>query len=316
MRKNMINNYFSFKNILLLHKIYTLIILVLISGLIVWSFSFDNLKKNTIILSIDTTLDSSFFNGFSNMLEKRIYKDLLSYGYDVILNYQDKNSLVANIDSFTNVLKIWKEYKDTLLTIYASVMPFYLYLSQQYDTIYDKLLILPCNFLDQTTALLIISKKISENFRNRYICTIKIKSIPDSAIIKTSTGLYGICPVKWDIAFGIIDISCSKKGYLAKSISLNLNKEKNIDTLTIILNRRMPYHSTFFIPSLSLFTTSLIFFGGEYYYYNKYKNLNEKDLQNNPQVFGNTFNKAKTLEYLAWISGIGFGITFVTSFFF
>ena len=169
--------------------------------------------------------------------------------------------------------------------------------------------------MDTTAAALLAAKKIAENLRSRFSCRLVVSSLPPQADVKSSAGLYGKCPVAWDVAFGITDVTAQKKGFLPKTVRLQLSEARNPDTAFIVLVKRMPYHSAAFGPAVACAAVSAALYGCEYYYYQKYRRLGENDLTSNPDEFGRTFSLAQGCEYGAGISlGLACALFVVTFF--
>jgi hypothetical protein len=271
--------------------------------------------KNTIILNIDTTLDSIIFSGFSLALASQLTRDLSSAGYSIkplprpgsVLTMGDSSALVLTVRGGA------APGPEPLLQ--ATAVPLSAWISMAADSAYQPLTVLPCPRADTAAAPLLVANKIAENLRSRFICRLTVNSVPPHAEVKSAAGLHGVCPAEWDIAFGIIDITARKKGYLPQTVRLHLSETRNPDTATITLVKRMPYHSAAFIPAIAFAAVSAALYGCEYYYYQKYRRLSENDLKNNPDAFGATFGIAQTCEYGAGISLGLAGALFVVTFF-
>jgi hypothetical protein len=257
---------------------------------------------------MDTTLDSIIFSGFSaanlagpewSVLPSTTFLDKLSSG--------DSAAVVLLIKA--------RAAAPAPPSIYATALPLRVWKSSLADSLYQPLFTFAYTQTDTVAAPLLVAKKIAENLRSRFICRLVVNSVPPQAEVKSATGLYGACPAEWDVAFGIIDITARKKGYLTQTVRLRLSERRNPDTATIALVKRMPYHSAAFVPAIAFAAVSAALYGGEYYYYQKYRRLGETDLKNNPDAFGATFGIARTCEYGAGISLGLAGALFVVTFF-
>jgi hypothetical protein len=271
--------------------------------------------KNTIILNIDTTLDSIIFSGFSLALASQLTRDLSSAGYSVrhlprpgsVLTMEDSSALVLTVRASA------APGPEPLL--HATAVPLSAWKSRAADSAYQPLAVLPCPRADTAAAPLLVANKIAENLRSRFICRLAVNSVPPHADVISATGLHGVCPTEWDVAFGLIDVTARKKGYLPRTARLHLSETRNPDTATISLVKRRLYHSAAFIPAIAFAAVSAALYGCEYYYYQKYRRLGENDLKNNPDAFGSTFGIAQTCEYGAGISLGLAGALFVVTFF-
>lgn len=142
----------------------------------------------------------------------------------------------------------------------------------------------------------VLVRKIIERLRNQYISHLRVFSNPDGAIVKTKDGLEGITPVEWVIPIGKTLLTCELKGYntLTKKVEIT---SPGVYTYVFELNKRQFYHSNFFIPALIFGTSSVVCFGFERYFYEKYRNLGEVDREERPFMFERTFYIAKGFEY-------------------
>jgi hypothetical protein len=275
-----------------------------------------NPSQNIIILDIDTTLDSIIFPGFSLSLDTQLTRNLSAAGYS-IASLPPRNAMPIAIDSSAIVLTVSARSAPELEPrLVATTIPFREWRPAASNSTPEPLVVVSCPRGDTSgTATLLVAKKITENLRTRFICRLMLNSVPTQATVKSSAGLTGICPVEWNVAFGITDITAQKKGFLPKTIRLHLSETRNPDTATIILVKRMPYHSPAFWPAISLGALSAALYGCEYYYYRNYSRLNENDLKTNPDAFGTAFRRAQACEYSAGISLGLAGALFVVTFF-
>jgi hypothetical protein len=271
--------------------------------------------QNTILLDIDTTLDSCMFPGFSAALAVHLKHELGTPEW-IVRDWTNSPERPAPADSAAIVLVVKaRTASGGPCSLYAIVMPLSARLSPAPDTQYRPLVDIAYTGQDSSAAALLAAKKIAENLRSRYVCRLAVMSVPAGAEVKSTTGLYGVCPAGWNVAFGIIDVTAREKGYLPKTVRLNLSESRNPDTATITLTKRMPYHSRAFWPAVSLCALSAVLYGCEYYYYSKYRRLGENDLKTNPDVFGSTFGTAQACEYGAGVSlGLGVALFCVTLF--
>jgi hypothetical protein len=259
--------------------------------------------KDTIILDIDTTLDSIIFSGFSAALGSQLSSDLTPLGYAVVFSFRHGTPAASGQDSAGIVVSVTvRETNDTAPLLVAKVLTWSAWKYRVSDSGATTIVEMPCPVSDTAAAVMLVAKKIAENLRVRFICRLTVNSVPPQAMVKSATGLNGVCPVDWDVAFGIIDITASKKGYLSRTLRLHLSEARNPDTAHVVLVKRMPYHSAAFWPAVGLGVLSAGLYGGEYYYYRRYSRLGESDRTNNPGEFGRTFSLAKDFEYSAGVA--------------
>lgn len=263
----------------------------------------------------DTTLDSMIFPGFSNALVSQLENDLASSEWTVLLDRRFISKL-RPADSGASVLLIKAlPMQSGPPSIYAVIEPLSSWKASLPDTQYQPLVNFVYSRTDTAAAALLVAKKIVENLRGRYACRLLITSAPPQAAVRSATGMTGTCPVQWDVAFGIIDVEARKQGYLPKTVRLNLSDFRKADTAVIVLTKRRLYHSPAFYPAITLGLVSAALYGGEYYYYQKYRRLDGSDLANNPGAFGSTFGIAQNCEYGADISlGLASALFCVTFF--
>jgi hypothetical protein len=272
--------------------------------------------KNAVFLSLDTTLESIIFPGFSNSLASNVAHYLAASGISAVVITRP-GKVPTDTDSSGLAVTVFG-CRDSVFqrSVVASVSPLYLMKkAAAFDGQAPALVKVDFGSADSATFAILVAKKIAENLRINYTCRLVIRSSPPLANVKSTTGLSGVCPVAWNIPFGITGIEAHKKGFLTKTIRLDLTNPLRQDTIIISLARRMPYHSRWFIPAVSCAAMSLVFYGYEYNYYQKYKRLGAEDLKNKPEVFQSTFNSARACEYAADITlGCAAGLFCLTFF--
>jgi hypothetical protein len=273
--------------------------------------------KNAVFLSLDTTLESIIYPGFSNSLASHLVHNLTASGISAAsMGWPGK--VPAAMDSSVLAVTV-SGRRDSLFqrSVVASVSPLYLIKkAAAFNGQPPALVKVDFSPADSATFAILVAKKIAENLRINYTRRLVIQSSPSMAQVKSTTGLSGVCPVEWNVPFGIIGIEAYKKGFLTKTIRMDLTKPLRQDTIIISLVRRMPYHSRWFVPAVSCAALSLGLYGGEYYYYQRYKQLTAEDLKNRPEAFQSTFNSARACEYGAGIAiGCAAGLFCLTFFF-
>jgi hypothetical protein len=145
----------------------------------------------------------------------------------------------------------------------------------------------------------ILGKKISENLRSQYVADLLIRSYPPGAMISTAGGLNGATPVEWVMPLGIVKVALEKDGWMPLKREINLSGP-GLHTYDLQMSKRRFYHSKFIYPTLAAGAISLIAFGLESHYYSEYLALGAQDRTNRPEIFGKTYNTAKTYESIAY----------------
>jgi hypothetical protein len=277
--------------------------------------AFRHESKNTIIVIADTTLDSMIFSGFSAALVSQLEHDLVPPEWYVLFRGRSMDELNP-ADSGASVLLIKpKTMPSGQPSIHVTIMPLSSWKASVSDTQYQPLVNLAFTRADTVATVLLVAKKITENLRGRFACRLLITSVPPKATVRSTDGLTGICPVEWDVAFGIINIEARNHGYLPTTVRLNVVDPRKADTATIVLIKRRLYHSSAFYPAVALGCISAALYGCEYFYYQKYSRLDGNDLKNNPNAFGAMFDIARNCEYGAGISLGLAGVLFFMTFF-
>jgi len=276
----------------------------------------DVLYKNTILLDLDTTLDSCIFRGFSYALSAELIHSLASVHFNV-RKMQREHIRLTKDDSSDIVLSVFSgQTTQQGQQILVSVCTFNRLNSPgaNRDSALSPLVDMVIDKKDTASASIMLSQKIAENLRARYVCTVVIVTQPGGAVLTSSSGIFGLSPAVWPVPFGVIDIRAEKKGYIAQTIRINNQGNQNHDSVFIEFLPRKLWHSKYFYPAIGFTCASAVCYGFEYYYYNKYKKLGTADLQSNPGSFGGTFQSARKYEYAGsfflGLSGVSFGMTF------
>jgi hypothetical protein len=273
--------------------------------------------KNTILLNLDTTLDSYVFPGFSASLASHLERTCgrANLGVRKFTRSEDRQT---TFDTTCLVLTVagYRSESSQQGGVRAAVAPFRAGMGpagagDASSPLVDVLV----NGPDTAATVVLVAQKIEENLRSRYVRRIVIRSAPEGACVRSSEGMKGVCPVAWDAPFGIIGVEVSKKGFLTRQARYQLSNIGGADTVTIALSRRMFYHSRLFNPAIACVALSAACYGLEYYYYDTYKRLGPGDLANNPGAFGSTFTTAQTFGYAgSALLGIGCCLLVVTFF--
>lgn len=158
-------------------------------------------------------------------------------------------------------------------------------------------------------------RKTVENLRTQYVCHLRLESDPSGVQITSSIGLDGKTPLEWVIPVGDLEIEGYMKGYSALKRNLKLESPGS-HTYVLEMKARQFYNSRFMIPTIAFGVSSVVLFGLERYYYSQYLNLDREAYFNNPDKFGELFNKAKKFEYAAFTSLGLTAVSFSCTFFF
>jgi hypothetical protein len=145
----------------------------------------------------------------------------------------------------------------------------------------------------------ILGKKISENLRSQYVADLLIRSYPPGALVRTASGLNGATPVEWVMPLGKVKVSLEKDGWMPLKREIDLSAP-GLHAYDLQLSKRRFYHSKFIYPSLAAGAISLIAFSLESHYYSEYLALGAQDRTNRPEIFGETYQTAKTYEGIAY----------------
>lgn len=169
-----------------------------------------------------------------------------------------------------------------------------------------------CSDRDQNAMRSVMVKKIVENLRTQYFCYITIETDPAGALILTASGLSEKSPVHWVLPIGTVQAATSLKNYLPYHKSLNLPAPGEY-YYSLQLTKRQFYHSSFFIPAVALSVGAVGCFAVEQIFFSRYRNLGEADYTNNPDLFAERFNTARSFEIasgvLAGLAVGAFGLT-------
>lgn len=160
----------------------------------------------------------------------------------------------------------------------------------------------------------ILVKKIIENIRTQYVCHLKLQSNPSGVAITTSTGLEGKTPLEWILPVGDLTIYSNLKGYENYHKKLEFT-EPGIHTYFLELKKKQFFNSKFLYPTIAFALASAVCYGYDRYYYSEYLKLGKENYYNQPEQFGNTYNKALNFERASLITlactAVSFTFTFV-----
>lgn len=166
---------------------------------------------------------------------------------------------------------------------------------------------------DLSTIQTIFIKKLIENLRTQYICTIAIATDPKGAHITAQNGLCDPTPFEWVLPVGTLNIQCSMKKYLPLEKELVFSHPGQYSYF-FQLRKRQFYHSGFVYPAVATAIASGVALGFKYYYYDRYSRFEDPDRVNRPEVFAQTFRKVRICEGVSLgsivLSAAFFGLSF------
>ena len=149
---------------------------------------------------------------------------------------------------------------------------------------------------DITGLYMIVAEKIVENVRQEALCEVKISVNPAGAHFFIDSNFTGTSPKTILLPPGTYDVRASASGYLPFSSDLDV-QSSGITLFDAKLVKRRFYHSRY-IYFFELFgAAAASSFAGEWYYYNRYRSFGERDFNERPDIFKNTFDTAKKFQY-------------------
>jgi hypothetical protein len=166
---------------------------------------------------------------------------------------------------------------------------------------------------DLSTIETIFVKKLIENLRTQYICSIAITTDPKGAQIIAMNGLNDHTPLEWVLPVGTLTINCTMKKYLPLEKELTFSNPGSYSYL-FQMRKRQFYHSKTVYPAAVAAIASGIALVYKYYYYNQYNGFRKMEHDNTPEVFAQTFRKVQTCERISLasiiLSGAFLGLSF------
>jgi hypothetical protein len=163
------------------------------------------------------------------------------------------------------------------------------------------------------TLRAVMVRKILENLRTAYVSYLIVESDPSGARITTQSGLRGVSPVEWVFPLSRVAISARMEGHRDFEKTVDLTQPGH-HQLHIQLTRRRFYHSRMLIPAAGFLALAAGAFAAEYYYYNQYESLGERDYYENPESFGHLFDRARLFEGIGFFCAGAAGLSLTLSF--
>jgi hypothetical protein len=276
--------------------------------------------KKLVLFKASEAVDSKIRAGFSDDFFDALNTPLKEIGYcPVFLEKDDfEDTLLKNTPVlFVDVTEQYSEAEST------STVIFQIYFLPLEEIRSDFLISQKANLLislrfipdELSTFEAVAVRKTVENLRTQYVCHLRLESDPSGVQINSSIGLEGKTPLEWVIPVGDLEIEGYLKGYSALRRNLKLESPGS-HTYVLEMKARQFYNSHFMIPTIAFGLSSAVLFGLERYYYSQYLDLDRETYFNNPDKFGEMFNKAKKFEYAAF-SSLGLtAVSFSCTFFF
>ncbi len=275
--------------------------------------------KKLVLFKASEAVDSKIRAGFSDDFFDALNTPLKEIGYCPI--FLEKNhfedTLLRNTPVlFVDVTEQLNESESTSTVIFQI---YYLPLEEiRSDFLISQKanLLISLGFIpdELSTFEAVAVRKTVENLRTQYVCHLRLESDPSGIQINSSIGLEGKTPLEWVIPVGDLEIEGFMKGYSALRRNLKLDSPGS-HTYVLEMKARQFYNSRFMIPTVAFGVSSIVLFGLERYYYSQYLDLDRETYFNNPEKFGDLFNKAKKIEYAAFsalgLTAVSFTCTFI-----
>ncbi len=279
-------------------------------------------EKQTLYFQADSSADQMLYRGFAGRLADSLATPLRRIGYCLS---EDLDQIRA-VDSGPSRLIMYVAAKQTTPTADSGVsgLPAVIVALIRADQFspanLQKALAHPLVSVEYypespETYLGILIRKIVENLRTGFVSYLVVESNPPGALIETQSGLEGRSPVEWIFPLSRVHVLAHKEGYLEFSKEVDLASPGN-HRLHIQLTKERFYHSKLMIPTAIFLAAAAGSFAAEWYYYQEYKSLTEKDYFANPGAFARTFEQAKLMERAGFASLGAAGVCFLLSFVF
>lgn len=181
------------------------------------------------------------------------------------------------------------------------------------EAISRPLVTLPLYRGDPAGLIEVLVRKVAENLRKQYVAHLLIQSRPGEAAARADNGLQGKTPLEWILPLGTLEVVLEKPGHIPLRQQLDLTSpgQHNYD---FHLAKRRFYHSRFIYPAIAFGIAALGAYALEEHYYSRYQGYGIDESQNDPEIFGKTFQVAKTYERIAYgslaLAGACLALTF------
>ena len=249
----------------------------------------------------DTAVDLVTKEGFSDTLFAQLRDPLREIGY-CLTRFEKPIMADPAQDGLVMVLSMQKwanqqaASKDSIANVHISLVRLEEWFSQRGGSVLDNPLIsLSYEAGELSTFESVLIKKTVENLRTQYVCHLRIQSTPPGVHIKSGIGLEGTTPLEWILPVGEFSISGELKGYELVYKKMEL-ASPGIHTYDLQMRKQQFYRSKFMYPAVTFALASVACYITERYYYSKYLDLGRDDYYNNPELFADTYNKAKYFE--------------------
>jgi hypothetical protein len=276
--------------------------------------------KKLVLYKTSEAVDSKIRAGFSDDFFDALNTPLKEIGYcPVFLEKNDfEDTLLRNTPVlFVDVTEQYSEAESTSLVIFQIYFLPLEEIRSDFSIPQKANLLISLRFIpdELSTFETVAVRKTVENLRTQYVCHLRLESDPSGVQITSSIGLEGNTPLEWVIPVGDLEIEGFLKGYTALKRNLKLDSPGS-HTYVLEMKARQFYSSHFMIPTIAFGLSSAVLFGLERYHYSRYLDLDRETYFNNPDKFGELFDKAKKFEYAAFTSLGLTAVSFTCTFFF
>ncbi len=256
----------------------------------------------------EPNIDAMTAEGFSDQLFKDLSLPLSSLGY-CLTKYEKKDSIpFSSLYRENMVMRVMcrelrenhvSEGEKNQIELIIDLVSVDEFDKGNFTVFPDRPLVsLACAREDFIGIRIIFEKKIIENLRTQYICNLMITSDPTGVTVVARNGLCDITPFEWVVPVGKLEIQCNLKNYMTYKKDIILERP-GVYNYFLQMKRKQIYHSKFFLAGTGCGLASAICYYFDNFYYNKYKNLDDKDLDRDPGSFERIFTTAQSFERLS-----------------
>jgi hypothetical protein len=267
----------------------------------------------------DPNLDAKIQEGFSDHLFKDLSAPLSALGY-CLTKYIPKNtSSMVSVKRENLLLRVLcrdndahdPEQMKNQVELVAHLISVKDFDQGNFTPVADRpLASLGFSGEDFESVRIIFAKKIIENLRTGYICNLMITSDPPGVQVTASSGLSDATPLEWVVPVGKMDIQCNLKKYIPYNKEFMLDRP-GVYNYFIQMKKRQFYHSKFFLAGSVCGVASAVCYALDNYYYNRYKNLDGNDANEDPGRFERLFTTAQRFERIS-LGFLAIGCSFIT----
>jgi hypothetical protein len=256
-------------------------------------------------------LDEKTYKGFTHELFSGLTGPLAAMGYCLAPFYPHDTSIYTPVYSECLVMHLYLRdaIDDYVEENGTGVKDFFVALAKTKEwnaspgdrSVFRTLFSLRYSTKDLAAIQTIFVKKLLENLRTQYICTIAVTTDPKGVQITAQNGLSDHAPFEWVLPVGTLNINCAMKKYLPLEKELVFPKPGSYSYF-FQLRKRQFYHSGFVYPAAAAGIASGIALCYKYYYYDRYSRFGKPEHDITPEVFAQTFNKVQFCERVSLAS--------------